>query len=913
METDRRMNYMDKKRKILCVVVCALMVANVLFLIAGTNDNGGDLDINEMPSEEEILKEIEETEDKTLEVDEIIGDRHVKYWEHVIDGICVKNDSILLHRDVETGEIVHYERCWTDVGSLSYPEIESIDPENYYWKKAVVFPDEDDCTYFYTFDDSQEYPLTCWEVRYNDGTTVMYDWDGNEIGQGIPAPANGYSLSGYDEEYSGHDPWLDWRVNANFWFSKWCSSTVSVSLPTPADISTYVSNADYKFFYELAHGAHDWFRADSQDSYYYPDSGAYNVQSDMAGRRRMKLAFIGSCEGMHSTGPGSFSHEFRKGHMDGTVTIGYHGMASCPGWDISLEWQNLMFFLMDSGNTMRDAFDLASAFYTTIAPCVVFVGDEDLVVGNNQPLPDANGPYLGQEGSPLMFDASESYDPDCNTLEYRWDFQSDGSWTGWSDSPYASHTYGDDWTGTATLEVREKYTSDQLTATTTAFVTIENVEPAVDSLPAVTINEGEAAIFSGHATDPGSDDLTFTWDWGHPSLGQSIHTYLNNPPNPDPYPSKDINPRDVTDSASKIYGDNGVFTVTLTVYDDDGGATERTATVTVNNVAPMVFPLPAVTIQEGQTVTFSGFASDPGSDDLTFTWNWGYAGFSDTVNTYLNNPPNPDPFPSPEVSPRNITDTASQTYGDNGVFTVTLTVADDDGGSTTVTTTVTVTNLAPTIENVEAYILIDFTLRAAGEKWHNVEMYILEDGTEIAFAEVVRYPGSPDDQSVTLYGVKCDVTKVIEVEVLYTPLDDPINGQINGATPCWVNLSFEDGGYNLTHHTFNVQHPETWEWTFEVNQYILGHEITFEADATDPGSDDLTFTWDWDDLTLDVTEYYNDVLNPDPYPSPDGIFPFAAFDTKGHTYWVSGTYNVELTVADDDGGVDVIVIVLILS
>jgi hypothetical protein len=182
-------------------------------------------------------------------------------------------------------------------------------------------------------------------------------------------------------------------------------------------------------------------------------------------------------------------------------------------------------------------------------------------------------------------------------------------------------------------------------------------------------------------------------------------------------------------------------------------------------------------------------------------------------------------------------------------------------------------------------------------------MYILEDGAEIGYAEVVRFPGSPDDQSKTLFDVKCNVTHVISVKVLYTPLNDKVNGQPNGATPCWVNISFDDGGYNRTHHTFNVRHSDTWIWEFGVNKFFLNHEMTFEADGSDVGSDDLTFTWDWDDGTSDaVTTYYNDGVGPDPYPSPEGTYPFLAADVAKHTFTVSGSYNIILTVSDDDGG-----------
>ncbi|UCE72942.1 MAG: hypothetical protein JSV56_07855 [Methanomassiliicoccales archaeon] len=346
---------MIKNRKLLTGIMCVLMVTAGLLLLAGTiNDYEGDSDVvtenelnNEAFDKDKVLKEIEETDNKILVVDEIIGDRYVKYWEHSVDGISVKNDQILLHTDLETGEIVHYERCWTDVGSISGPQSESFKPENYYWKQAVVFPEEEDCTHFYTFEDSQEYPLTCWEVRYEDGTTVMYDFGGNEIGHGIPAPADGFSLSGYNNA-TWPDPWLPNRQNADSYFTNWCSSTTSLSMPSAATISSYVSDPNYKYFYELAHGGSYSFGADSTSSYYSkPSLGPNNVQDDMASRRRMKLAFIGSCEGLDDSGPGSFSYEFRKGHMEGTVTIGFDGMGSCPRWSKELHWQEYMFDKMD--------------------------------------------------------------------------------------------------------------------------------------------------------------------------------------------------------------------------------------------------------------------------------------------------------------------------------------------------------------------------------------------------------------------------------------------------------------------------------------------------------------------------------------------------------------------------------------
>jgi len=51
-------------------------------------------------------------------------------------------------------------------------------------------------------------------------------------------------------------------------------------------------------------------------------------------------------------------------------------------------------------------------------------------------------------------------------------------------------------------------------------------------------------------------------------------TYLNNPSNPDPCPSPEVNPVDLIDTTYLIYEGSG--TMILTVEDDDGGMTSGT-------------------------------------------------------------------------------------------------------------------------------------------------------------------------------------------------------------------------------------------------------------------------------------------------------------------------------------------------
>ena len=75
------------KKKIVGVFVCMLLIAT-LFSMNGIVSSFIS-DTNRV-----IFQEIDETEDKILIVDKVIGDRHVKYWEHVIDGIFVRIEEL---------------------------------------------------------------------------------------------------------------------------------------------------------------------------------------------------------------------------------------------------------------------------------------------------------------------------------------------------------------------------------------------------------------------------------------------------------------------------------------------------------------------------------------------------------------------------------------------------------------------------------------------------------------------------------------------------------------------------------------------------------------------------------------------------------------------------------------------------
>jgi len=122
-------------------------------------------------------------------------------------------------------------------------------------------------------------------------------------------------------------------------------------------------------------------------------------------------------------------------------------------------------------------------------------------IPNYPPVADAGTSYSEDEGTAIVFDASGSYDPEGDTLEYRWDVDNDGNWdSSWSTSPTFSYSWCDDHTGTAKVEVR-----DQLGKTDddTASVVVSNVAPDVNAGVDQTVDEGDIVSFSGSFTDPG--------------------------------------------------------------------------------------------------------------------------------------------------------------------------------------------------------------------------------------------------------------------------------------------------------------------------------------------------------------------------------------------------------------------------
>jgi len=178
---------------------------------------------------------------------------------------------------------------------------------------------------------------------------------------------------------------------------------------------------------------------------------------------------------------------------------------------------------------------------------------------SNRPVASAGPLYSGTEGVAIVLDASGSVDADEDILHYRWDFDDDGVWdTEWSTSATYSKTWYDDCVVQVAVQVYDGHLLD----TATTVVMVDNEAPSVDVSCYQVVDLGDVASFSGSFIDSGTDDThTVEWDFGDGSTASGTLT------------------------PTHVYGEDGVYTVTLTVSDDDGGVGNATVVVTVDCLA----------------------------------------------------------------------------------------------------------------------------------------------------------------------------------------------------------------------------------------------------------------------------------------------------------------------------------------
>ncbi|MBX2997504.1 MAG: DUF11 domain-containing protein [Caldilineaceae bacterium] len=369
-------------------------------------------------------------------------------------------------------------------------------------------------------------------------------------------------------------------------------------------------------------------------------------------------------------------------------------------------------------------------------------------------------------------------------------------------------------------------------------------------------------------------------------------------------------------NVSRIYADNGTYTITVTIGDGDGNTTIHTRAVTIANVAPTVTAHPNITtgIVEGTTFTVGNIATftDPGfsalgrTETFTYTINWGdNITTTGAVTAVVNGGPG-------VLTIGAIT--ASHTYADNGNYTVTVRVFDDDGGNQSRTFTIAVANVEPVIltspadQTVDEGDLVNLptAVTFADPGWSNALR-----GSSETFTYSIDWG---DGSSVITQPVTSVVTGSVGVSTTgsfggsHTYADD-------GVYTVTITLRDDDGGIDTATFTVTVNnvaptitHDAGDQTVNENHPLILSHVITF----TDPGftalntSETFTYTIDWGDGSALVTGAVTNVVTGSAGTATVGSV------AGQHTYADDddSPYTVTVSVYDDDGGLDTITFVV---
>ncbi len=390
-----------------------------------------------------------------------------------------------------------------------------------------------------------------------------------------------------------------------------------------------------------------------------------------------------------------------------------------------------------------------------------------------------------------------STDPDGAIVSYEWHF-GDGT-TSYDSNPV--HRYPDNGTYQVTLTVRD---DDNATATASRIITVTNVAPSANFTydPEAPSDIDVVAFDASNSTDP--DGSIETWHW---AFGDGDTSTSQKP--------------------RHTFPDDGVYTVNLTVWDDDGASNTTSQTVKVYNVPPQprIGYRPAEPTTLDTIVMEAGDSTDPDGSIVSYEWRFG-DGNTSTGRTVMHS------------------------YDSDGFYTVTLNVTDDDGATGTTTTSLLVVNKPP---------LVNFSVSPAQPT----------DVADVSFAGNATDPDGAIANYTWRFG---DNTTGYGVNATHRYPD-------NGTYQVTLTVTDDDGGSTSYTRDVTVSNvPPQPSFTYEPAKPTAGKYVTFRDTSTDPDGEVVNATWHFGDGSIEAN---GDLLN--------------------HKYGSPGSYTVKLVVTDDDG------------
>jgi uncharacterized delta-60 repeat protein len=298
----------------------------------------------------------------------------------------------------------------------------------------------------------------------------------------------------------------------------------------------------------------------------------------------------------------------------------------------------------DDGGTSIATFTVATAPAATGGPTIGGIA--------------VDGP--AREGTPVGLAVAASH-PGSLPLTYAFDWEGDGVYEVSGASATASHVFADDGTYRVGVRVTDR---DGGQAVASVAVVVANVAPTglLSLAPGPDPAEGGALVARLEGVvDPGDDVPRYSFALSRNALAGGYEDAATEP------------------SARLAIPADGAVTVWARVFDEDGGVSESSRSVTVINVAPTpTLGLATGTLVEGAPIALTGAATDPGAGDaVTLSWRVSRAGV---------------PFGPTGTGPA-----FSFTPDDDGLYVVTLAATDDAGDRREVARTLSVANAAPVL------------------------------------------------------------------------------------------------------------------------------------------------------------------------------------------------------------------------
>ncbi|MCG2825640.1 MAG: PKD domain-containing protein [Thermoplasmatales archaeon] len=173
---------------------------------------------------------------------------------------------------------------------------------------------------------------------------------------------------------------------------------------------------------------------------------------------------------------------------------------------------------------------------------------------NSIPTADAGSNQTSDTNIALFFNASLSFDPDNDIVNWIWDF-ADGN-MGYGE--ITTHSYLDDGVYNVTLAITD---SSNVTDNDTIIIAINNRVPTANAGSDQKIKVGATIMFTGTSSDSDGSIVLYEWDFD----GNGIYEYAS----------------EITGVTTHKYTEPGTYYATLRVTDDDGATSTDTIVINV--------------------------------------------------------------------------------------------------------------------------------------------------------------------------------------------------------------------------------------------------------------------------------------------------------------------------------------------